>query len=240
VKKKLIIAHRGASDIEPENTIGAFARAIELGADMIEMDIRMSRDEIPLVFHDDTIDGIPVVNLDFSEIRKFGHDRGIKIPTLEEVLQFTSGKIRLNIELKIKSRENEIASRVLDYFSHEQCILSSFHLDTLISLKELDDRFRVGLIMGKNKHEESLFGRLSELFPPYRQIISVADYIIPHWKLLRFGTLTRVQRHKLKILVWTVNEPENISRYLHDPRISGIITDKTGLAVSIYKRMSEN
>jgi glycerophosphoryl diester phosphodiesterase len=237
---KLIVAHRGASDIEPENTIGAFARAIELGADMIELDIRMSRDQIAFVFHDDNIDGTHIVNLDFSDIRKLGHDRGIIIPTLEEVLRFTSGKIRLNVELKIKSRESEIASRVLDYFSHDQCILSSFHLDSLISLKEFDDRFQVGLIMGKYKQEESLFGRLSELFPPYRQIISVADYIIPHWKLLKFGFLTRIHRHKLKILVWTVNEPENISRYLRDPRISGIITDKTGMAVSIYERMREN
>lgn len=240
MKNKLIIAHRGESNPATENTIEAFASAIESGADMIELDTRMSLDKIPVVFHDDKIAGSPVADLEFREIRERGLTHGIMIPTLDEVLQFTSGKIRLNVELKIKAYEREIAARVLKYYPQNQCVLSSFYFDSLVSLKKIDHRIQVGLILGENHPSKPIPTRFSEIFPHFHRLSPVLDYIIPHWKLFKFGILNRSRRHKLNVWVWTVNQPERILKYLYDPRISGIITDKAGLAVSLLKQMRED
>ncbi|MCK4944579.1 MAG: glycerophosphodiester phosphodiesterase [Candidatus Aminicenantes bacterium] len=235
MKEKLIIAHRGATDLATENTIEAFSGAMESGADMIELDIRMTRDQKPVVFHDKQIVGRPIHDLEFNEVFELGLGQGIKIPTLEDVLQFTSGKIKLDIELKVRGHEKEIASRALNYFATDQCIFSSFNIDSLNALKKFNHRIQVGLILGKERSKKPISTRLGEIFPFNHQIIDKVDYVIPHWKLLKFGFLKRSQRHDIKVWVWTVNDRTKILKYLRDPRITGIITDKPDLVFSLQQ-----
>lgn len=237
MKKKLIIAHRGTTDLATENTIEAFAGALESGADMIELDIRLTRDQKPVVFHDEQIVGHPIHGLEFNEVYELGLGQGIKIPTLEDVLQFTSGKIKLDIELKVRGHEKEIAARTFNYFPIDQCIFSSFNIDSLIALKKFNHRIQVGLILGKKRPKKPISTRLGEIFPFNHQIIANVDYVIPHWELLKFGFLKRSRRHDIKVWVWTVNDRTKILKYLRDPRITGIITDKPDLAFSLRQRI---
>ncbi len=140
----LIIAHRGASGEFPENTLPAFAAAIEAGAQMCELDVQLTRDGAAVVIHDETVDRTTngtgaVAAMSLAEIRrldagvKFGaRFAGTRIPTLEEVLTLVRGRCALNVELKSAGVEREVC-RLLR--AHEALssttIVSSFDWDAL-------------------------------------------------------------------------------------------------------------
>jgi hypothetical protein len=99
------IAHRGASAYEPENTLRAFERAIEMGATMLELDVHLSRDGRVVVIHDPdlarTTDGEGhVTDLSLAEIRRFDAGLGERVPILEEVVELVRGQAQLYVELK--------------------------------------------------------------------------------------------------------------------------------------------
>lgn len=108
----LVIAHRGFSGIAPENTLAAFKKAIEVGADMIELDIRLSREGVAVVIHDESLERTTdgkgrVIDGTLDELKRWDagskfHSSfsGERIPTLQEVLQLAYGRVMVNIELK--------------------------------------------------------------------------------------------------------------------------------------------
>lgn len=101
----LVVAHRGASAELPENTLAAFERAVALGADAVEFDVRLTADGIPVVLHDPdlerTTDGAgPVVGIGLDELKRLRVEGGHEVPTLEETLRMLTGRIGLDIELK--------------------------------------------------------------------------------------------------------------------------------------------
>ena len=96
----LVVAHRGASAEEPENTPAAFDRAVAAGADVVEFDVRMTADEVAVVLHDPDVDRTTtghglVRSMSLEEVRALG-----VVPTLEEVLRLLSGRVALDIEIK--------------------------------------------------------------------------------------------------------------------------------------------
>ena len=128
----LVIAHRGASGIVPENTCLALATAMDLGADMAEVDVQLSRDGYPVIFHDwhlararcsaqysrATLKSLGIGDLNLSELKhldvgSWKHRRfaGLPIPTLAEILSLCGGKIALNLELKVPSNGDETRAR---------------------------------------------------------------------------------------------------------------------------------
>jgi len=124
-----IVAHRGVADGVPENTIGAFERALELGADAVELDVRLSKDRVPVVFHNFYLEGTtnasgPVFeyeSVQLQELELWGAraDPGdqCRIPTLREVLETFGGRLGLEIEIKGPEPESsEIVARELEPF----------------------------------------------------------------------------------------------------------------------------
>ncbi len=231
---KLIIAHRGASEYYPENTLESFKKAIDLGADMIELDIRQTGDRLFIVFHDDCISGKAIKDLSFKTVFRMGLKMGIEIPTFEEALQLTRGKIKLDIELKEKGQEKEIVELVSKYFNTKDFIISSFNHCSLKTIKNIDPHIEVGLILGNKQPKSFFFSILLEPFSIKKSIKINSDFLILHWKLLRFGIAFPLLRgHQKKVVVWTVNSKKKLLKYLRDKRIHGIITDKPDLALSL-------
>jgi glycerophosphoryl diester phosphodiesterase len=126
-----IVAHRGVPDGVPENTIAAFQRALELGADAFEMDVRLSKDGVPVVFHnfylDETTDASgPVFERTFAELREVklrgaeGEEgERCRIPALGEVLETFAGRLGLEIEVKGPEPESvEVVAATLEPFRH--------------------------------------------------------------------------------------------------------------------------
>lgn len=163
-----IIAHRGASTYAPENTIAAFKKAIEQGADAIELDVRLSKDNIPVICHDATINRTSngkgyIHNLTLKEVKK--HDFGSyfhkkykneTIPTLEEVLQFIGNTpIILHIELKNgpiipENLEQKVLEVVYRHNFQGRVVYSSFDHLSLKRLAMLDPQAKIGLLFHMN------------------------------------------------------------------------------------------
>ncbi len=123
-----IVAHRGASSEAPENTLAAFARAIEVGADMIEFDVRRASDGRLVISHD--------------PIRGPGLDQ----PTLEDTLRLTQGQIQLDVELKEPGCERDAIDLLLRYFPLSDFCITSFLAPALRETRAIHAGIRTGLI----------------------------------------------------------------------------------------------
>lgn len=237
MKKTIIIAHRGASAFARENTIASFQKAIELGADMIEFDVRKTEDHALIAHHDAFMEGKPIKDLAYEEIREMARDQGFSLATLEEVLQCTQGKIKLDVELKEEGYEKEVVDLFSRYFEKDQFVVTSFHDSCIKRVKENDPEIKTGLILGIWKPSNLIFTRLSEFFPIRRCKKAKADFLVPNWELLKFGFLERMTRGNIPVFVWTVDDEEMIRKLLHDERVDGIITDRPDLAISLRQKM---
>ena len=113
VKNILLIAHRGANKIAPENTIKAFQKAIDLKADYVEFDIHMSKDGKIVIMHDENTarttghKGI-IREMTLAELKKLDCGEGEKIPTLDELIEIAKGKISLQLEIKAPGTAKKI------------------------------------------------------------------------------------------------------------------------------------
>ena len=235
ITKKLIIAHRGAPGYVKENTIESFEKAMALGADMIEFDVRRTKDNVLIVYHDGLIQGKPIKGLTYEEVSQIARNQGFDIPTVEEVLKCSRGKIKLDVELKEEGFEKEIVELLSRYFKEDQFVITSFNDSSLKSIKDNYPEIKVGLLLGKFK--PPLLMRISEFFPMKRCKKANADFLVAHWKLLRVGFLERAQRSHKPVFVWTVNDEKMMWKLFNDKRVYAIITDKPDVAVSLRKKL---
>lgn len=212
------IAHRGASAYEPENTLRSFERAIELKADMIELDVRYSLDRHLVVVHDAkvdrTTDGTGLVALKtLSELKELDAGMGEKVPTLEEVIELGIGRIKFVVELKEDGVEDEVVDLINKNNLLEDVFIISFKPMRLKMIKELEPKIRTGLI---------LFASLN----PIRLAKDCgADVVAPfHWFITK-GLIDRARKSGLYIFTWIVDEASKAQR-LREIGVSGIVTNK--------------
>lgn len=237
IREKLIIAHRGAPRYAKENTIESFEKAMVLGADMIEFDVRRTKDNVLIAFHDEFIQSQSIKDLTYERISRVAKNQGFDIPTVEEVLNWSRGKIRLDIELKEEGYEKEIVELLSGYFEEDQFLITSFNDASLRVIKERYPDIKTGLILGRGIPPHHLLTRLQEFFPMKKRKKAKSDFLVAHLKLLRIGFLERARRRHLPVFVWTVNDEEMIWRLFRDRRVYGIITDQPDLAVSVRKEL---
>jgi glycerophosphoryl diester phosphodiesterase len=235
--KTMIIAHRGASSLARENTIESFQKAIEIGVDMIEFDVRGTKDQALIVHHDELMEGKPVKELTYDEISKMAIGQGFSIATFEEVLECMSGKIKLDVEIKEEGYEKEVVQLLSRYFRKDQFVITSFYDPCIKRIKDNHPDIKAGLILGISKPKHPIRTRISEFFPARRCREAKADFLVPHRRLLYLGFLDRAKRENKPVFVWTVNDQRRIWEMLHDERIDAIITDKPDLAVSLRQKM---
>jgi len=207
------IGHRGAKGYEAENTLASFRKALELNVDMIELDIHISKDNIPIVIHDKTIDrttnGTGLVS-DFTakELQENG------VPTLEDVFQLVNNQCEINIEIK----EFEAVKGVLDLidsniFSKDKILISSFDWNALQEVRFHDDEIQIGVLT-----ETDL--ELAIAFAKFIQAYSIH----PYYHLLTPENCQKMKNNHFKVFTWTVNEPEDII-FVKSLNVDGIITD---------------
>jgi glycerophosphoryl diester phosphodiesterase len=150
-----IVAHRGASAYEPENTLRAFRRAIELGADMSELDLQLSKDGALVVMHNYTVDETTnghgaIQDLTLHELKQLDAGGGESIPILEEVIDLVRGRNGLYLELKAKGTPSAVVSllRVNRFTEPHQVIVGSFQPDLVRETKEFAPELKTALLVG--------------------------------------------------------------------------------------------
>jgi len=224
-----IIAHRGASRKEPENTLRAFRRAIELGGKWIECDVRVTRDRVPVVIHDATVNRTTngkghVSRMTNNELRVLEAGKGERVPTLKETLQFAQKNgIQLVLEIKDPSALEPTLDLVQAY-SHTplQLIISSFSPSVLRRAKTLAPHLptaviTTGILVGKNSWV-SLARQAS------------ASVVCVHARMVSKPRLDAAHRAGLKVFAWTVNSLKYVQR-LEQFGIDGIFTNYPELLV---------
>ncbi len=220
-----VIAHRGASGYAPENTILAIQKAIDYGADYIEIDVQLTQDGHVIAIHDDTVDRTTsgkgkVRELNFSEIQIL--DAGSwfapefqseKVPLLSEILDLDFKNSHLIIEVKNvnninKGIENKIVELVRNYQLQDQIIYKSFSTEVLERFNNLDPGKKtlyvtIGPVFGLFVIDDWL--RWGSLFD-----FKFVDMIQVHRLLISKSIIQKAHQRNLKIIAWDVHSPEDI------------------------------
>lgn len=231
--KPIIIAHRGASGYEPENTLRSFKRALEMGSFMIELDVFLCKPEKMenspiIVIHDETIDrttnGHGQVNeIPWEILKKYDAGKGEHIPLLSEVFDLVDKikghkNIVIDIELKDPNAVKPVADLINDYiknnkWSPHNFIVSSFDHHAIKKFHEYLPEVKTGAIFFKSKND---------LVKETEQI--KATYIILDYESITQTLITKAHSQGLFVLVYTVNN-SSIARELAKWQVDGIITD---------------
>ncbi|MEM7827439.1 MAG: glycerophosphodiester phosphodiesterase family protein [Candidatus Aenigmatarchaeota archaeon] len=213
----LKIGHRGARAYEPENTLRSFKKAIELGANAIEFDVRETKDKKLVVIHDENIrritgEDVLVKDLTLKEIKELNID-GEKIPLLEEALDFIDKKVdKILVELK----EVGIEKKVLDAIKErklENVIIVSFHEDAIKKVRELDKKIETGLIYVRHPNPIKVATEMK------------ANYLIALYRFIHTKNIQIAHENGLKVIVWTINTKEEAKEYV-EKGVDGIASDK--------------
>ena len=228
MKLPLIIGHRGASAVAPENTMAAFRKALAVGADGIEFDVRLARDGVPVVIHDSTLrrtGGLPqrVAELTSAEISKvdvgswfaasFANET---VPSLAELFTlFQTNNSTLYLEMKCDSASEHRAlaeacvNAIDEYGLKERVIVECFQLPALRILKEIDREIRTVALFEPSFTNPSV---LSD-----QKIISQANDVgaaalALHHRLARESLVRKAKDAGLHVAVWTVDDPAWLER----------------------------
>ncbi|MEK6279273.1 MAG: glycerophosphodiester phosphodiesterase family protein [Acidobacteriota bacterium] len=230
----LILGHRGASAVAPENTIAAFSRAMQDGADGIEFDVRLSRDHLPVVIHDSTLKRTGLIDTLVKELTaaelqdvdvgswlrgKPGLNRsyvGERLPSLSRVLQFFStNNGLLYIEMKCDADEGpllaaEVVRLTRKHQMVDRVVVESFDLFAIGEIKRIDACIRTAaLFEPKLSRPVSSIRRLKMVDLALQQ---QADEIALHHTLAGRSVVERARHEGLDVVVWTVDDDKWIAR----------------------------
>lgn len=229
----MIIAHRGASAYARENTLAAFEMAIALGADMVEFDVRRTKDQVLIAYHDADLNQRPIRRMTYAELQAIDPD----IPTLNQVIELCRDRIRLDVELKEARYEGEVVEQLLTGFSTDDFVITSFHPAAIKNVKRHCPKIKTGFLFGNGTVKFCRSFRLNATAVRNRVRHMHADFIAPHWQLVDSPLLAHVVGG-LPIFVWTVNDIPAMTQLLGDRRIEGIITDTPDLGVKVRETLS--
>jgi glycerophosphoryl diester phosphodiesterase len=242
----LVLAHRGASFDAPENTLAAFVLAQRQGADGIELDTTLSRDGVPVVIHDltleNTTDGYgPVRDLDVRALKALDAGshfdvefRGERIPTLDEALEAIGPDLTINIELKTTAWRSEgLEKAVLRIIRHHgvtaQVIVSSFNPFALRRFRALSPEIPIGYLHAPDQPIYLRYGWLMLGLPHEARH--------PQHSMIDARYMAWARKHGYRVHTWTVDEPDRI-RELRDLGVDAIITNRPALALETLGRVS--
>ncbi|SHI38754.1 glycerophosphodiester phosphodiesterase [Cycloclasticus pugetii] len=215
----LMIGHRGAMGCAPENTLLSIHKAIELGADWVEIDVHCVADKL-LVIHDETVDRTTngrgkLIDYSFEELRALDAGLGQRIPTLQEVLEVTVGKVGLNIELKGLGTGKVLTSllRNTPETYKNKMLVSSFLMPELEQVVRLNQHVKIGVLAGNNINESIAWATKLKAFSIHLRLQKVT----PKW-------VDRAHDLGLKVYVYTVNKVVQIRR-MKELRVDGVFSD---------------
>lgn len=223
----IVIAHRGASGHEPENTIRAFELGISQGAQMIELDLHLSRDRRVVVIHDDDLSRTTnrsgrIAELSLAEIRLADAGKGERVPTLEETIETARNRVELYLEIKDAGAGAETVRVVRDLAFTSEALIASFDLRLMRKLRNEVRDIRLGLIVGLPTL--SSFSMSRETIPWALSRRLNFDVLSIETVLCQPMLVDRVKRKGRKLYVWTAND-QNAYQKVVSCDVDGIVTN---------------
>lgn len=230
-----VTAHRGGALITPENTMAAMHYSVESLSDYAEIDVQETKDHVVVLLHDTNLKRVTglntnIWNLNYQEVAQL--DAGVKfnnrflgehIPTLEEVIAYSSGKIKLNIEIKANGHNDNIVSKVLKiiekYNFEDQCFITSMNYKFLAQVKALNPKVVTGYIM------TMAYGSVKNM--------DMADFVSVKNTYINRSFVEDAHASGKEVHAWTVNYPGDIKRMI-SCGVDNIITDNPALVHQVY------
>lgn len=246
----IVIAHRGAMGHAPENTLASFKLAIEIGADAIELDLRQTKDGVPVVLHDAKVNRTTngkgnIKDFDFEDVKKI--DAGSwfdykfsneKIPALQDVINLLSDSILIIIELKegndiYPGIEEKTISIIRENKIESQTILKSFDQKVLERLRSLAPEIPLCYVYAVRI---PWLGMIIDRGVTFGNIYNTeAEYLQPHRFFLSESFVKEAQSKGYKIISWGVNSDEAIIKSL-SYNVDGIETDYPDRVLNFVRR----
>lgn len=223
-KKLLVIGHRGAMGYETENTLASVQKALDLGVDMIEIDVFKIKSGEIVVFHDETLDRISnapgkIEEYYIGDLNQVILDGNHRIPMLQDVLKLIDNRVALNIELKGANTADRV-NFITDFYikkrgwSQENIVISSFDWNQLKETRKLNAEVAIAVLT----EDENL----DEAITMAKELNAVA--VNPWYKTLSAEKVKEVQNEGFKVYTYTVNEPEDL-KLMVDYGVDGIFTN---------------
>ncbi len=230
-EKILIFGHRGASNIAPENTMKAFKKAIELGANYVEFDVHLSKDEEIIIMHDGNTlrttgrAGL-IKNMTLKELKQLDAGDGEQIPTLDELITLARGKIGLQLEIKAPKMTNKIVDAIRNTGLIDSTIISAFNYSELLKIQEIEPEIKLAaLVIGMRKNKVIKTAIKNNFFA-----------IHPFYKLINSNFIKIAHKYDIRVNAWTVNSVSAM-RKLIEIEIDGLVTDHVELAKNVLSRI---
>ncbi len=237
----LNLGHRGASHDAPQNTLAAFRLANEYGADGYELDVHLTKDGVPVVIHDFTVDQTTdgtglVAGFTLADLKRL--DAGVKfsprfagerIPTLAEVFDILEPHSIVNVELKTKSigdngLERATVQLIRERGLQERVILSSFNPFSLLRVRRIAPELKIGLLYAPDL---PLYLRKA-----WFRLVVKPQALHPHYRMVDARYMAWAKRKGYEVNVWTVDAPEDMRR-LAALGVNAIITNRPDVLKSV-------
>lgn len=233
------IAHRGASAYEPENTLRAFARAIEMEATLIELDVHLSRDRELVVIHDADLSRTTtgtgrVSELTLDEIRRFDAGLGEHVPTLGEVIDLVRGQVQLYIELKGQQTPAAVVDTLQAKDFIDQAIVGSFYPWLPQKAKFLEPALRTSVLVAWRDRQADFVDCALAVNADYVHLCWEHGSPTPH-QLLSADLIPSIRRQGLETILWHEERPEELVKLIQLD-VYGICTNTPDVLASILGR----
>ena len=242
LKNKLprLIGHRGVKDLEPENTLKSISKAFELGLECVEVDVKISKDQIPILLHDETLERTTtgfgqVSNFSFEEITLldagyffYKYKKDIKVPKLNDVLTFVKKKQKqINVELKPnKGLEVINVEKILEVVKknpYEKIYFSSFDLLSCVTLKQKSPHSLCGIL--KNDFDNFDIKDTIDICKKYNLFSCGINY-----DLFSKSLVDEFTKNNIQITVYSnKNLSVDVAKNLWDNKVSSIFVDDPSL-----------
>jgi glycerophosphoryl diester phosphodiesterase len=220
--RPLVFAHRGGWDEAPQNSLASVRRALELGCDGIEIDVRRTGDGRLVVVHDSQVRRRAVRRLTHEEVQ--ARMAPGQAPLLADLLDVAAGRLLVDVEFKEAGYVPEAMALVQDHLPPDSFVITSFLPQVLAQVKRQRPEIRTGLLVMPGAARQTA-----------RRIRDTgADFLLPHTSLVRTGIVEWAGDEGLACWLWTVNERRAMRLAGADPRVAAVITDEPARAITTF------
>lgn len=242
----LRIAHRGAAGLEPENTLRAIERALRLGVEMVELDVRPCSDGTLMVVHDATLERVAgdpraVAHLSVAALQQVNVGKGERVPTLEEALALLKGRALVNLDQKADGLASQVIAAIDRAGNREETMLSGFAPRTFAAMQQRAPEVHLALSIDAQRSQAGWI-LLSRRWAPAAR--GLASRIIARARALGMAGVTLqyhlaapqvvpvCQRAGLHVLTWTVDDLHTM-RQLRASGVDGITSNRPDLLMQL-------
>ena len=260
VSRPLVIAHQGGDGVWPGDTMYAFEKSVEIGADVLEMDAHITKDDQIILMHDETVDATTdgtglIEDLTLAELKQLDaaytwsnddgksfpqRGKGIQVPALEEVFQKFS-QMRYVIEIKLTENpiDKPLCDLIRQYNMQDKVMVASFHDEAMQNFRETCPEIATSasrgevtafVLLGKVFLSGFIAPQYESIQPPYDPQESMNIPIMTE----RF--IREAHAKNIRVEPWTVDDPELMRQYI-EWGVDGIITDRPDLMIEVLNAM---